>query len=165
MLDTIKNSWNQLEARERLILGWGGVIVALILFYALVWQPWHKSIDSMEGSIQEMRTDLVWVRQHAEILSGGGKQIQRKVKGAEQSVLSIVETTAKKHKVRQSIQQMVPSNNDSQVRVVLEDVDFNNWVKWVDVLSNQYGVNLLDVSAERNDEKPNIAEIRVLFER
>jgi len=165
MLDTIKNSWKQLEPRERLILGWGGVIVALILFYAFVWQPWHKSINSMQDSIQTMRSDLVWVRQHGEILSNGGKGLEKKVKGAKQSLLSVIETTAKKHKVRKSIQQMVPSNNDSQVRVVLEDVNFNNWIKWVDILANQYGVNTLDVNAERSSGKPNIAEITVSFER
>ena len=62
MSDAIKKYWLELEERERLILGVGGIAVVLILFYALVWQPWHKSIDSMKESIQPLRSDLVWVR-------------------------------------------------------------------------------------------------------
>ena len=165
MSDAIKNYWQQLEPRERLILGWGGVIVALILFYALIWQPWHKSIDRMSESIQKMRSDLVWVRLHGDAISNGGKALDKKVKGAEKSLLSIIETTAKSNKVRSAIQQMVPSKNATQVKVVLEDVNFNAWVKWTDLLVNQYGVNIIEANAERNSKKPNVAEIRMSFER
>ena len=165
MIDSIKRYWMQLESREQLILGWGTVIVALILFYALIWQPWHKAIDYMERVIPEMRADLVWVRQHGEILSNGSKALEQKYKGADQSLLSVIETTAKKYNVRDAIQQMTPTQNDTQVKIVFENVDFNNWIKWTDFLVVQYGVNVLDANAEKSRHKPNTAEIRVLFER
>lgn len=164
-MDAIKNYWKQLEPRERIILGWGGLVVMIILFYALIWQPWHKEIDSMQESIQTMRKDLVWIRQHGEIMSSGGQGLVKKVKGENQSLLSVIETTAKAHKVRASIQQMVPSNNDTEVQVVLEDVNFNHWVTWIDVLVKQYGVDVLEASAERSGDKPNIAEVRMTFLR
>ena len=163
MLDVIKKYWLGLEQREQLILGVGGVIVALILIYALIWQPWHKSIDSMHKSIQPMRSDLVWVRQHAEIIKNGG-QTKDNLKGQDQTLLSVIQTTAKKGKVDKAIKQMVP-NSESEVRVVLEDVDFNKWLRWVDELSLTYGVNVQQVKADRIEKKPNLAEVRLTFSR
>ena len=164
MPKAIKAYWLGLEPRERLILSVGGVVVAVILFYALVWQPWQKSITSMEKSIQTLRSDLVWVRQHAPIIKSGGQGLKVKQQGQDQSLLSVVESTAKKNQLNKAIQQMVPTNDD-QVRVVLEDARFNNWVKWIDDLSLKYGVNVEQVNANRDDDKANIAEIKVTFVR
>lgn len=163
MTDAIKKYWLELEERERMILGGGGIVVALILFYVLIWQPWHKSIDSMKESIQPLRSDLVWVRQHAEIIKNGGPAVDNK-SGKDKSLLSLVESSAKRNKVDKAIQQMVPTNDD-QVRVVLDKADFNNWVKWVDELSVRYGINVVQAKADRDDDKPNTAEVRMTFVR
>lgn len=149
-----------------MILGWGAVLVFLILFYAIIWQPWHKAIAHMETAVQPLRTNLVWMKQQAELIeNGGGSSTQQKVKGANQSLLSVIEQTAKTTRVRKAIQQMVPGRTPNEVRVVLEEADFNQWVKWIDLLFKQYGVQIKQVTAEREDDAPNIAEIRLTFER
>ena len=164
MSESIKKYWQQLESREQFILMGGGVIVVLILLYALIWQPWHKSIESMQKSIQTMRSDLVWVRQYAPIIKSGGQGVNKNTKGSDQSLLSVIESTAKRGKVHTAIQQMTPSS-ENKVRVVLEDANFNHWVKWIEVLSAQYGVAVEQASADRNDDKPNVVEVRVTFVR
>jgi general secretion pathway protein M len=162
----ILDYWQQLQARERLVLAWGGLAVGLILFYALLWQPWHKAIDHMEAALPALRSNLVWMRQQSELIkSGVTTSSSANLKGRGQSLLSVIEQTAKATSVRDAIQQMVPGQSDGEVRVVLEEVSFNNWVNWVDLLFRQYGVNIKQVSAERDDDQPNIAEIRMTFER
>lgn len=166
MANAVKNYWLKLEARERLILCVGAVLVSLILFYALIWQPWHKAIFEMEKSVQSLRTNLVWMKQQAKAIeNGGGASVQQPAKGANQSLLSVIEQTAKTTKVRKAIQQMVPGRTPNEVRVVLEEADFNQWVKWIDLLFKQYGVQIKQVTAERDGDVPNIAEIRMTFER
>lgn len=164
-MEIIKNYWAQLEAREKLVLGWGGLLVFLILFYALLLQPLYKAIAYMEGSIQLQRENLVWIRQQSELIKNGGVTKAVAVRGAGQSLMSVVEQTAKSTQVRDAIQQMVPGQNESEVRVVLEGANFNRWVTWIDVLFQQYGVTVEQVSAEREEDKPNVAEIRVTFQR
>ncbi|MFT5572473.1 MAG: general secretion pathway protein M [Cryomorphaceae bacterium] len=166
MKKLILDYWHQLQVRERLVLGWGGLAVGLILFYAVLWQPWHKAIDHMEMALPDLRSNLVWMRQQSELIkSGVTTSSSVNLKGRSQSLLSVIEQTAKASSVRDAIQQMVPGQSDTEVRVILEEVSFNNWVKWVDLLFRQYGVNIKQVSAERDDEQPNIAEIRMTFER
>lgn len=165
LTNSIKSYWQELETRERLMLSWGSLVVTGILFYALVWQPWHKAITHMESVIEPLRTNLVWMRQQSAHLNNGGGVAKAEAKGINDSLLSIVEKTAQEYKVRSAIQQLVPALQGKQVSVVLEEANFNQWVRWVDVLLAQYAVTISQLSAERDDDKPNVAEIRVTFER
>ena len=166
MTEFLKSRWQQIEQRDRSILIWGSAVVALILFYALIWQPWHKAIAAMQGQIQPRRASLVWMEQQAELVrSGEFDNAAQSIRGADQSLMSVLEQTAKAAKVRESIQQMIPNSDKDEVRVVLEQANFNQWIKWIDVLFKQYGVGIKQMSAERDDDAPNIAEIRITFER
>jgi len=162
----IKEYWASLETRERAVLGWGALIVALILFYALLWQPWQKSLNFMESSVQSMRENSVWMQQRAqEMKLGNSATSAQPRKGAEQSLLSVIEQTANQARVSGAIQQIVPNQENGEVRVVLEGVDFNQWVRWIDNLYKNYSVNITQINAEKDDEKPNLAEIRLTFIR
>ncbi len=162
----IKAYWTSLEPRERAVLGWGSVLVVLILFYALLWQPWQKSLSFMEGSVRDLRTNSVWMEQRAEEMQRGGTSGSRAPKqGAGQSLMAVVEQTANQARVRGAIQQIVPNQSNGEVRVVLEGVNFNQWVTWIDNLHKNYGVDITQINAEKDDEKPNIAEIRLTFVR
>lgn len=166
MKETILKYWQGLEQRERWVLGGGAISVAAILFYSLLWSPLQTSLSFMDTSVQSMRTNLVWMEQRAEQIqaSGGVKVSQRTPRGANQSLLAVLEQTARQAGIREAIQRLTP-NQKQEVRVVLESVDFNRWVRWVDNLYKNYGVDVSSLTAERDDEKPNIAEIRVTFFR
>ncbi len=165
-MGALKNYWSSLESRERLVLSWGALIVAAILIYVLIWQPWRHALSFMELSVKQMRADSVWMTQQAQAMKNGGVGAsEQKYKGAEQSLVSLIQQTAKQAKVDKVIQQIVPNQQNGEVRVVLEGVAFNQWVKWVDQLYKIYGVDIQQINAEKDDEKPNIAEIRVVFAR
>jgi len=166
ILDTIKTYWSDLELRERWILGVGAVVVLLILFYALIWQPWHNAIDEMSERLPIMRSDLQWMRQQSEIVKNGGVVAAKSnAKGSNDSLLSILEKTARTNQLDKSIQQITPGQNNQEVRVVLEEASFNSWVSWIDVLYKDYLITVKQVTAERDEDKPDIAEVRATFER
>ena len=164
-VDQISQKWRELEARERMILQCGAAAAALILFYAFIWQPWHKAIAHMEEALQPRRESLVWIRQQAELVEQTDAAPSIRRQGQNQSLLAVIESTAGASQVRDAIQQMVPNSTGDEVRVVLEQVNFNQWIRWIDALYRQYGVNIKQLSAERDDDQPNMAEIRLTFER
>lgn len=166
IIDSIKKYWFDLELRERWILGLGTLFVGLILFYAVIWQPWHKAISDMSARLPILRTNVQWMRQQAEIVQNGGViKANSNIKGANESLLSILEKTARANKLAESIQQITPGQNNKEVRVVLEDASFNNWVSWIDLLYKDYLITVKQVTAERDEDKPDIAEVRGTFER
>jgi general secretion pathway protein M len=165
-MDEIKNYWLGLQARERTVLGCGALVVAVILIYALLFQPLYRAIAHMEQVLPSLRSNLVWMRQTNQMLeSGSDLGVIQESAGAGESLLSVLESTARRANIRKSIQQMVPTQNNSEVRVVLEDADFNQWLFWVDTLYKMNGVDISQMTAERDDDRPNIAEIRVTFVR
>lgn len=166
MQKTFLDFWQKLQPRERIVLGVGAVLVSCILFYSLIWFPWHRAINNMQNALPEKRSDLVWMRQQAELISQPGSIASKAtLKGEGQSLMAIIEQTAKSGGVRDSIQQMVPRQNSKEVSVVLEDASFNKWVAWVDILYKDYAVHIKQLSAERDGEKSDSADIRVTFER
>lgn len=165
-MDEIKKYWTGLQPRERTILMLGGLVVSVILLYALLFQPWHRALSHMDVALPQLRTDLVWMQQQSQALKTGSvKQSAAKLKGQGQSLLSVVQQTAKQAKVNKAIQQMTPAENSTEVRVVLDAVNFNQWLRWIDNLYKSYGVDIKQVTAERDEDEPNIAEIRVTFIR
>lgn len=166
MMDAIKQYWLNLATRERLIMSVGLLLVLLILFYALIWQPWHKAINSMNGYLPGLRSDLQWMRQQSDVVKNGGTvKVNSSIKGSGESLLSILEKTARANKLDKSIQQITPGKSAQEVRVVLEEASFNQWVSWIDVLYKDYLITVKQVTAERDEDKPDIAEVRATFER
>jgi type II secretory pathway component PulM len=162
----LKNHWLSLQSRERMVLGWGSLVVAIILLNALLFQPLYKAITHMQGVLPVLRSNLVWIRQTDQLLDRGGDlAVSQTFEGANQSLLSVLESTARRAKIRKSIQQMVPTQNNAEVRVVLENADFNQWLRWIDTLYKTNGIDIRQLTAERDDSMPNIAEIRVTFFR
>lgn len=170
MKNVIINYWFQLEKRERWVLGIGSFLVGFILFYALILKPWHRALSEMSDRMPTQRANLVWMKQVSEMIkTGGTTNTVVASKDTDKSLLSVIEQTARTSKVNKAIQQMVPGNNirtnTEQVNVVLEEADFNQWVRWVDDLSNNYAVNIMQLSVESETDEPNIVELRVTFER
>ena len=165
-MEFLNNYWKSLEQRERLVLGWGAIFVVVIVVHTFVWQPWRDALNFMEQSVRQMRVDSVWMRQQDElVITGAVSTRQEAARGANQSLLSIIQQTARQANIDKSIQQMVPSQEGEEVRVTLENVDFNRWVGWIDNLYKNYAVDISQLSAEKEDETPNKAEVRVIFVR
>ena len=166
MSNPVTKYWQSLEPRERVVLSLGATFVVIVLFYSQFWQPLQKSLDFMEQSVRSMRVNAVWVEQRSqEFKRGGATSSNTPKRGANQSLMSVVEQTASQARVRDSIQQIVPDQATGEVRVVLEGVQFNQWVLWIDNLYKNYGVDITQLNAEKDDDKPNVAEIRLSFVR
>ena len=165
MMDFIKNQWQGFQPRERWVLALGVLFCLGLLFHQLIWAPWQNAINFMEQALVGHRTNLTWMRQQAQLLDGSGAAVtQKTLKGRDQSLMSVIEQSARKAGVQGAIQQLVPREQNTQVSVVLEGASFNNWVRWVDALQSEYGVKIAQLGAERED-KPDKAEIRVTFYR
>jgi len=156
--------WRGMQPRERLILTVGVLLIGGLIFYQLVLKPWHRAINDMQVSVAGIRVDLVWMRQQAELIKDGGVQIREELKGGNQSLMAVIERSAKSQGVDKAIQQIVPRENN-EVSIVLEEVSFNKWLRWIDQLQSEYGVKIKQMTADRESDTPDTAEIRLTLER
>ena len=62
--------WQQLAARERAMLGWGGLLSVLLLGYALVWAPLQDSRVAWRERAMAADASLRWMQSTAQGLQG-----------------------------------------------------------------------------------------------
>lgn len=157
--------WHSMQPRERIVLTLGVLLASGLIFYLLILKPWHRALNNLQEYVVTKRVDLVWLRQQAELVKNGGVQVKAQVKGKNQSLMAVVEQTAKLAGIEKAIKQMVPRENNKEVSVVFEEVSFNKWLRWTDTLQRGYGVKVKQLTADRESDQPDIAEIRVTLER
>jgi general secretion pathway protein M len=144
--------WNEIGERDRLVLGLGGVLVLCILVYTFLWEPWHTGLDRLSVQLPAKRMAYKHISVQAELAvnytgSGGNTAgVDRK------PLLTIVEDTARRAKLRDVIRQMTPGEEEGQVRIWLSDATFDNWLAWVDTLGRDHGVDVITATVQRSDD-------------
>ncbi len=154
-----------LQTRERYLIGVAGIVVLLTLLYTLVWDPVASGATKLEKSVSAQKNQLVWMNNaRAEIRqlkgSGGNKNnsANRKV-----SLITAVETSAKRAGVRKTVTRMEPQGS-LKITVELKNTDFGRLISWVEMLSQQYGAAVSQFSSSKTDT-PGLVNARLIFSR
>lgn len=145
----MKEWWDGLGTRERLILIAGVAIVVPLLLWALLWRPLVGGVERLEADVAAQREQLRWMQNAAaeiDQLRGSGAQATAGLGG--RSLLAVVDQSARGAGLGSGLKRIEPESADA-VRVRLEGVSFDAVVTWLDELSRQFGVYASLVSIER----------------
>ena len=162
-MQQLKERFYALEVRERAALVLGAVGAVAIIFYATVWAPWQDSIARLRNQVPVKQENLAWMKQQAERVKPLLRKGQQQAPNSNQPLLTIVEQSASKARIREQIRRMAPGENDGQVKVWLTDADFDAWVIWLEMLRKQ-GVEVVAAAVNRQRDK-NLVSIRVTLQR
>ena len=137
--------WRGLAARERAVLALGGVVAALLLFYALLWAPLQRDLERLRAGVPKTYEQLQWMRAQATRI----KQLRSTAATAvpRGGLLSFVEQSAQSYNIHQSIKRVEPDGANS-VRLAIDGVEFNSLLQWLVNLQNQGGVRIENASVE-----------------
>lgn len=154
-IDLLKEKYNTLEKREQSILMVGGLIVILFLLYSLIFKPMGDAIERLDKNNASKQELLVWMTQSAANLKGssanGGKVDKRRGR----SLNVIINTTSSSAKI--AISRSQPRDNN-QYQIWLENVVFNDLLRWLDVLQKDYGIYVNNINLGTTD---NSGKVRV----
>jgi general secretion pathway protein M len=130
----------------------GAVVVALLLFYGVVWDPLAQGIKEQQKTVADQKALLGWMQAasaEAKVLraaqAGGGS-----TRRTGQSLLAVVDQTAKRGKLGSALSRVEPKGADV-VRVRLEEASFDDFIAWIVQLQNTYGITVESVSLDRQD--------------
>lgn len=141
----------RLSVRERQVLGGGGALALALLLYALVWDPFQKELHRLRETVAQQRADLAWMRQAAADLkrleeTAPVSRTTRRRDG--RSLLTLVDETARGAGLGQAVKRVEPQSGD-QVRVRLEQVVFDDMIRWLGGLEQEHGVQTVDAVVDR----------------
>jgi len=143
--------WNGLAGREQRIVAIGGFAVVLMLAWAFVWHPLVVKRAELRDAVEAQQRDLAFVRVAAadvDRLRASGKQGSRDRQG--RSLLALADASARDAGLEGALKRVEPVGTAS-VRVSFEVARFDALIAWIEGLTRDYGVEAIDVSADRAD--------------
>jgi len=139
----MKAWFNGLEANERRMLIVSGGLLLVMLLYVGIWEPLTNKVETLRGSTAEQAALLTWMRsaaQEVEQLRGRAGQQVKSASG--QSLLALVDRTAKSGRLGTALKRVQPDGNE-KVGVWLEAANFDDLVRWLAVLETRHGVHVV----------------------
>ena len=138
----IKQHWRKLAGREQKIIMAGITVVAILLLYTLLWEPFTNSITTSRRSVTSKQALAVWM-QHAiprlQVLRKSG--LARKSIGDE-SLLTFLDSSSRKANMHSFISKLAQSTDQKQVTITLTQVPFDSLIAWLTSLWKSYGITV-----------------------
>ena len=143
--------WGGLQQREQHLVLVCAIAIGVFLFYYLIWQPVHQSKVRNQQALHQAEQQLDWLNSVLPQLQQSSGSVER----SSGSLSQVLTTSARQHGIR--VSRMQPQNQ--QMQLVLDDVAFEQLVRWLHALHYQHGLSLvnLDVSAAN---QPGMVQVR-----
>lgn len=152
-----------LEANERRMLIIAAPLLLIMLLYVGVWEPLVNKVDDLRVSTAEQESLLTWMRGAAqEVKQLRGRSGQRAKPASGQSLLSLVDRTAKSARLGPALKRVQP-DGEQKVRVWLEAASFDDVVRWLTSLETRHGVRVAS-SVFQALEATGRVDVRLVFE-
>lgn len=151
-----------LSPRERVMVVAGGIAALAIVLYAWVWQPWQTELERLRDRVPAKRETLAWMQAQAERIEALRARSEQAPSTSGLPLLTLVERSANQVDMREVITRMSPGEEADQVRVWVDDVAFDRWLRWVDALGGS-GIEVAEANIDRSDD--NLVSIRATLQR
>jgi general secretion pathway protein M len=158
-LDRLRNAWNSLQSRERLVVGVGAVILLALLGYGVVWAPVQHDLSNLRINVPKQRTQLALMRVQAKQVAQLRGSAPTKI--ASGNLLTKLEQSAQNRGLRESIARMEPDETNA-VRLSLNSVDFNALLRWLKELQTQNGIRP-ETATITSQPDPGLVNARLLM--
>ncbi len=159
----MKEWWENISQRERLMLGSAGIFLVASGVYFFVISPFTERFDKLRDAVPEKRQELAWMQEAAmevRALQRGGQSKAHKSGG---SVMTIIDKTAKRLGLGKQLKRIEPDGQDG-AKVWLEDVPHDDVMRWLHSLKAKYGVAAASLSLEAG-EAPGRIKARLTLTR
>lgn len=150
--------YRHMEKRDRVALNALAAFFALLFLYFGVWAP----VNNYREESQDYRDRQLSLLQYMKTSEQRARQVaanagQSSVAG--QSLLTQVSNTAQQNRIKPN--RLQPEANDS-VSVWFDQVAFNDLIRWLRQLTVQRGVDVRQISIDRQDQ-PGTVNARIVL--
>ncbi|MDH3669689.1 MAG: type II secretion system protein M [Gammaproteobacteria bacterium] len=159
LFDRLRNAWNSLQSRERLVVGAGAVILLALLAYSIVWAPVQRDLSNLRINVPKQRTQLALMRVQAKQVTQLRGSVPTTI--ASGNLLTKLEQSAQNRGLREHITRMEPDEKNS-VRLSLDSVDFNALLRWLKELQTQNGIRP-ETATIKAQSDPGLVNARLLM--
>jgi general secretion pathway protein M len=145
VLESAVQRWQQLQPRERRLLGVGSVLVAIVLLYVVAFEPAWQGRQRLASELPVLRTQLAQM----EAMAAEARQLAglAGTRDTPEQVRAQVEQSLEAAGLRQQVAQF--SHTDRLIDLRFEPVSFAHWLGWFDTALRETRLRVVDVAIER----------------
>jgi general secretion pathway protein M len=162
-IESLQRWLETLQPRERHIVISGSIMLTVILFYLLLWDPVFTKLNDTRQTVDSQRQLLIWMKQSSQEiqnLQSSGNRLAPQL--ANQSVSSLVTMSAQSSGVQDFVTKL-DSTNDG-VEVQLTNADFDRVMTWLNDLQTRYSIQPRKVIIEPQVD-PGTINARITLEK
>ena len=158
----MKEWFQSLAPRERVMVGGGGAVLALVLVYLVVLEPAANAVSSREQRVAALESQLAWMQEAAaEVRSLRAEGAGQATGSSDRPAYLAVDEVLRGSGLPQP-DRLEPAGNGG-ARVEFEDVPFDPLVRIVARLRSEHGLRVERARIER--EEKGIVSARLTLER
>lgn len=153
----MKAYWDNLNERERWMLGFGGCCFALFLLYMLLYAPLVNAVHTRTQQLHEKQETLEWMqqayRQH--------KAVKTPSALSNSNLLSVLANQLKSTSF-QKFPYQLQQTGTGDIQLSFEQVPYNAFVTWLWSVRQNYAFSIKQFNTERTGT-PGVVKILVTF--
>lgn len=137
----MKDWFDSLELRERQFVTVGAAVVVIAVLYGLIWAPLDKKHAEAQADVEKWQTAIADLRPLRSAVANNGQSPSAPRVNTQQSPLIVVDNTLLSRGLDRYRRNSQPTSSNG-IRVVFEDVAFDELVVWLGDLSDQYSMHV-----------------------
>ncbi|MEW8314867.1 MAG: type II secretion system protein M [Candidatus Thiodiazotropha endolucinida] len=159
----MKEWWQSKTPQEHMALIIGAAAILLLLVYLLLWRPFNQALDKKALLVESQQLTLNWMQDNLDLVKNLRSQQRGKSAGSNEALLTLVDRTAKKIRLRQQLQRIKPQG-DNAVQLWIEEAPFDTIIKWLGQLTQTHAIEIDSLTIDRQD-KPGLVNARLVLQR
>jgi general secretion pathway protein M len=147
-MQKLKDWFDSLKPRERLMVLGGAVLVLLMAIYLLALAPFYATINARAERVERKEADLAWMRSVAPEVQALGASLPVSAGPSNESLVVLVDRTAREAGLGTALTGQTP-NGETGIRVRMEGAAFDTLITWLGNLQLNQAVSVESAQFDR----------------
>jgi general secretion pathway protein M len=162
-MQQLKDKFNTLQPRERIIIIAGAILVLVVAVYVLALAPLYSAVNAQAKRVTQKEGDLAWMRSVAGEVAVLSANAPSRPGSSNESLVVLIDRIARECGLGASLTGQTP-NGERGIRVRLEGAEFDKLMVCLGTLQQVHAVDVESASIDRT-AKPGLVNANLVLTR
>jgi general secretion pathway protein M len=162
-MQTLKDRFNALKPRERIVVLGGAILVLVTAIYVLGLAPLYAAVNVQAKRVEQKEGDLAWLRSVAGEVAVLSAAATTRPGPSNESLVVLIDRAARECGLGSSLTGQTP-NGENGIRVRLEAAEFDKLMVCLGTLQQVHAVDVESATIDRTG-KPGLVNANLVLTR
>ena len=162
-MQQLRDKFNALQPRERIIIIGGAVLVLLVAIYVLALAPLYGAVSAQAKRVAQKEGDLAWMRSVSGEVAVLSANAPSRPGPSNESLVVLIDRAARECGLGASLTGQTP-NGEHGIRVRLESAEFDKLMVCLGTLQQVHAVDVESATIDRT-AKPGLVNANLVLTR